>query len=1368
MKKILLLLLIGLPCCARAQNIEGQIVASQFGEFKVQSEGNGFAFDPASCNVSGGGKNIPAFATGTPIKIVDNNPALIEIAIPISASINGSYCTVSMPTQYTHTSFYLTSGTGGLQEAITNSKLLSGGPNTIILNAEWYELVSPANAATVIASVTGGASFGLVDVTTTPYSYYQWNGSQYVAVSAGSGSASFPASPGIVYNTNASSATNASSSQIASALNTSPSTQLAPGVLPIASSGSLGVVKPDGTTTSVSGSGVITANTPSGAPNLGVFTPNGSSGVSSLRAIVANDLPLATSSAPGAVKPDNSTITVTGGVISSLANLPAATAAGQVPTSTGAGTSYTAQTPGTLPSTSSSGLVPVSTGSGATYTPQQAPLSFAGQADQYIQQPLNNSSFTTLRVNSFNKVFYVDGFNNYGGIGAAPIAWSSGTNQPECQVVSYSGSYYIALSATNNTTTPGTSSYVWYPVPNNAAATNADCAFYVAVSYMKQNHQSALVQYGSGIYSTNQSFVNPVDGNGYDDEYSVSSKGCGDKCTYLQYTGPTAIPVFNRPTGGGNFTSMTISDMTIDGGGLASAAIELGSIGESYFNNISAGHVAPGSDHVIEFGHFGGDAFQVYPNHINIGVYPDTGAQNCGTFTANVVGGSITSYTVNNGGNCYNSNGYGGADLTVVSLRGYRGGAYTTPCATMPTGMTATIVGAAVTAISPGTGGSGCSGTIDVQVYQTPNVNYGMIFHNSDSTAKDIVSYDGSIAAFYMDGGNDTFIHLHPSVVPNGSVVAAGTGNFEGTEIDDVGGYGFEILEPFTGEGVSITGTNGYVGGNRFLNGSAMFYFGSATAATTPVTIGTTGSLCSATPVGAAPPDWQEFVTQSGTINSPADYIAKTPHGLSVIGNDTSCGQTMGDFSSTLTVDGGEFFGGTVNGTSIVNSQVPSGYSLVFDGSDNILASGDTFGNGGLLMLDTTTSEYFFNYISNPTSGYAKGPTFLYNQCLQFQPSGLAPDIFACRTAANTLSWGSTQNGTNATMLVNVPVSDLNGGSGANSGTYWRGDGSWSSPGVPTAYSGSVTYPAGAIAYDGSGNNYSSLAAGNVGNALTNTTYWHFLGGVSSTITGGNCVTSGNYMSGISTTGVPTCGQVQFSNLGGSATVAQLPTGTSGATVPLLNGANTYSGASTYSAAGAASTPGVTVSGAPYTGGSATTTFPQFYINSGAAVSTFSTSGTMFGVNAPSGFAGHLLNLFVNGSSTKFRVDASGDLFVAGTTTLASNLGLSSTNAPTMAAGAAAGTSPTCTSVTGNNNSMVISCTTGTATTASATLATITFNGALGTVPNGCNLTARNATTALVANDVYTTAPTSTTFTIGVATTALTASTLYSWSAMCF
>ena len=201
MKGLLLLFLISVPCCARAQNIEGQIVASQFGEFKVQNEGNGFAFDPANCNVSGGGKNFPAFVTGTPVKIVDSNPAQIEIVVPVSASITGSYCTVSLATQYSHSSFYLTSGTGGLQEAITANQT-NNGINSIILNWEWYRLVAPGNPASVIASVTGIPSLGLVDVTTTPYSYYVWNGTQYVSVGSGGGG-SIPTTPLVLKGNNA-------------------------------------------------------------------------------------------------------------------------------------------------------------------------------------------------------------------------------------------------------------------------------------------------------------------------------------------------------------------------------------------------------------------------------------------------------------------------------------------------------------------------------------------------------------------------------------------------------------------------------------------------------------------------------------------------------------------------------------------------------------------------------------------------------------------------------------------------------------------------------------------------------------------------------------------------------------------------------------------------------------------------------------------------------------------------------------------------------------------------------------------------------------------------------------------------------------
>jgi hypothetical protein len=88
---------------------------------------------------------------------------------------------------------------------------------------------------------------------------------------------------------------------------------------------------------------------------------------------------------------------------------------------------------------------------------------------------------------------------------------------------------------------------------------------------------------------------------------------------------------------------------------------------------------------------------------------------------------------------------------------------------------------------------------------------------------------------------------------------------------------------------------------------------------------------------------------------------------------------------------------------------------------------------------------------------------------------------------------------------------------------------------------------------------------------------------------------------------------------------------------------NQFAGPFTVPFAGAASQAGLTVSGAPYTGGTGTTNFPQLYVNTSGSTgpSTFSTSGTMFGINAPSGFSGNLVDTFVNGSG-KFTVQAAG------------------------------------------------------------------------------------------------------------------------------
>lgn len=75
-------------------------------------------------------------------------------------------------------------------------------------------------------------------------------------------------------------------------------------------------------------------------------------------------------------------------------------------------------------------------------------------------------------------------------------------------------------------------------------------------------------------------------------------------------------------------------------------------------------------------------------------------------------------------------------------------------------------------------------------------------------------------------------------------------------------------------------------------------------------------------------------------------------------------------------------------------------------------------------------------------------------------------------------------------------------------------------------------------------------------------------------------------------------------------------------------------GANYFVADGALSKPGFSIIGTPITGGSATTTKPLVLVEGPAATSTgWSTSGTMLGVNAPSGFTGNMLDLQVNGAS---------------------------------------------------------------------------------------------------------------------------------------
>lgn len=186
-------MMVALVCSPmQAQNIEQQIVASQYGQWKVPGlTPDTYAFPPTSCQVQGGASYFYAFNTNAPARIVDGNPALSETVTPSNTVHTNQDCSISIaPVNEHQLPFYLTSATGGLQEAL-NQNLTTPATNMVILDSAWHQLVTAEAAvpATVIATVKGGVSLNLVDVTTTPYNFYAWNTSdlRYELVPYGSG-----------------------------------------------------------------------------------------------------------------------------------------------------------------------------------------------------------------------------------------------------------------------------------------------------------------------------------------------------------------------------------------------------------------------------------------------------------------------------------------------------------------------------------------------------------------------------------------------------------------------------------------------------------------------------------------------------------------------------------------------------------------------------------------------------------------------------------------------------------------------------------------------------------------------------------------------------------------------------------------------------------------------------------------------------------------------------------------------------------------------------------------------------------------------------------------------------------------------------
>jgi hypothetical protein len=181
---------ISLPVTGYAQNLEGQVIASQFGQWRLEGQqpltaGNNVQVPFRPCLLTAGGRNFTAFSNNALVTIMDpSNSANDETVTPSNVTTTATGCTATLITNNAHALPYIvTSGTGGAQEALNANS--DGLANTVILDQRFYSL---GGSLGVIQALVGNRMLGLVDVTTVPYTYYSWSAlaGTYVA-RAGSG-----------------------------------------------------------------------------------------------------------------------------------------------------------------------------------------------------------------------------------------------------------------------------------------------------------------------------------------------------------------------------------------------------------------------------------------------------------------------------------------------------------------------------------------------------------------------------------------------------------------------------------------------------------------------------------------------------------------------------------------------------------------------------------------------------------------------------------------------------------------------------------------------------------------------------------------------------------------------------------------------------------------------------------------------------------------------------------------------------------------------------------------------------------------------------------------------------------------------------
>lgn len=291
------------------------------------------------------------------------------------------------------------------------------------------------------------------------------------------------------------------------------------------------------------------------------------------------------------------------------------------------------------------------------------------------------------------------------------------------------------------------------------------------------------------------------------------------------------------------------------------------------------------------------------------------------------------------------------------------------------------------------------------------------------------------------------------------------------------------------------------------------------------------------------------------------------------------------------------FVTAAVAGGGLVTSVFGRTGAVVAATNDYTIAQINGLGTGVATFLGTPTSANLASVVTDETGSgalvFATSPT-LVTPALGTPSSGVLSSCTGYAVAS------LTGLGTNVATLLSGASSGTGGPAGTISPTFT------STPAAPTAAPGTNTTQLATTAF---------VAAAITAGAVTSIT------GTANQIT-------------VTGTTTPTL----------SVSSTFIAPGSIQATTSLSAVAITGTGILTVSTAGALSASAVTFTGAPVTGGSATTTFPLVYLNTTGATGpvTFSTNGTFLGFNAPSGFTGNYIDCHLNGAASVFSITSSG------------------------------------------------------------------------------------------------------------------------------